>query len=125
MSRSSPVAVREVVDLMARSVAGRMNMDPEEAIHLVLPEAVGGTIAAAEPGRVGAEHVYAVRPVRADLRTVRVPVRVAGRLVRQPRRPTATPCSTATPGRHSYALVSSGSPRPPLDLPQLGSEKAH
>jgi hypothetical protein len=37
--------------------------------------------AAADPGREGAEHVYAVRPVRIDARTVAVPVRVAGRLV--------------------------------------------
>jgi hypothetical protein len=77
-----PVAVRDVVALMVRSFAERMNMDPEEALHLVRPESVAEAItAAADPGREGAEHVYAVRPVRVDASTVAVPVRVAGRLV--------------------------------------------
>lgn len=57
-----PVAVR-VVDLMVRSVAERMNRDREEAIHLVLPEAVGGTIAAVtEPGRETSACVGLDRP---------------------------------------------------------------
>jgi hypothetical protein len=77
-----PVAVRDVVALMVRSVAERMNMDSEEALHLVLPESVAEAItAAADPGREGAGQVHAVRPVRVDARTVAVPVRVAGRLV--------------------------------------------
>jgi hypothetical protein len=74
-----PVAVRDVVALMVRSVADRMGMDQEEALHLVRPESVAEAItAAADPGREGAEHVYAVR---VDARTVAVPVRVVGRLV--------------------------------------------
>ncbi|WNI16218.1 hypothetical protein [Actinacidiphila sp. ITFR-21] len=77
-----PVAVRDVVALMVRSVAERMNMDPEEALHLVRPESVAEAItAAADPGREGSEHVYAVRPVRVDARSVAVPVRTLGRLV--------------------------------------------
>ncbi|NJP43260.1 hypothetical protein [Actinacidiphila epipremni] len=77
-----PVAVRDVVALMVRSVAERMNMDAEEALHLVRPEAVAEAItAAADPGREGAEHIYAVRPVRVDASTVAVPVRTLGRLV--------------------------------------------
>ncbi|MFF3750499.1 hypothetical protein ACFYYH_08580 [Streptomyces sp. NPDC002018] len=77
-----PVAVRDVVALMVRSVAERIGMDQEEALHLVQPEAVAGAItAAAGPDREGAEDVHAVRPVRVEARTVAVPVRVAGRLV--------------------------------------------
>lgn len=77
-----PVAVRDVVALMVRSFAERMNMDPEEALHLVRPESVTEAItAAADPDREGAEHVYAVRPVRVDASTVAVPVRALGRLV--------------------------------------------
>jgi hypothetical protein len=77
-----PVAARDVVALMVRSVAEPMNMDPEEALHLVRPESVAEAItAAADPGREGAEHVYAVRPVRVDASTVAVPVRMLGRLV--------------------------------------------
>jgi len=70
------VAVRDVVALMVRPVAERVNMDPEEALHLMRPESVAEAItAAADPGREGAEHVYAVRPVRVDASTVAVPVR--------------------------------------------------
>ncbi|MFF2410923.1 hypothetical protein [Streptomyces sp. NPDC058092] len=77
-----PGAVRDVVALMVRSVAERMGVDQEEALHLVRPEPVAEAIAAAaDPGREGAEHVYAVRPVRVDARTVVLPVGVAGRLV--------------------------------------------
>ncbi|MER5356888.1 hypothetical protein [Streptomyces sp. NPDC002785] len=77
-----PVAVRDVVALMVRSVAERMGMDQEEALHLVRPESVAeAIIAAADPDSEGAEHVYAVRPVRVDARTAVVPVEVAGRLV--------------------------------------------
>lgn len=77
-----PVAVRDVVALMVRSVAERIGMDQEEALHLVQPETVAEAItAAADPGREGAEDVHAVRPVRVDARTVAVPVPVAGRLV--------------------------------------------
>lgn len=77
-----PVAVRDVVVLMVRSVAERIGMDHEEALHLVQPEMVAEAItAAADPGREGAEDVHAVRTVRVDARTVAVPVRVAGRLV--------------------------------------------
>jgi hypothetical protein len=76
-----PVAVRDVVAPMVRSLAERMNMDPEEALRLVRPESVAEAItAAADPGREGAEHVYAVRPVRVDTSTVALPVRVTGRL---------------------------------------------
>jgi len=57
-------------------------MDQEEALHLVQPEKVAEAItAAADPDCEGAEHVYAVRPVRVDARTIAVPVQVAGRLV--------------------------------------------
>jgi hypothetical protein len=77
-----PVAVRDVVALMVRSVAERMRMDQEEALHLVQPEKVAEAItAAADPDREGAEDVHAVRPVRVDARSVAVPVPVAGRLV--------------------------------------------
>jgi hypothetical protein len=77
-----PVAVRDVVALMVRSVAERIGMDEEEALRLVQPEMVAEAItAAADPGREGAEDVHAVRPVRVDARTVAVPVAVAGRLV--------------------------------------------
>jgi hypothetical protein len=77
-----PVAVRDVVALMVRSVAERMNMAPEEALRLVVPETVAEAIAAAaEPDVEGAEDVHSVRRVRVDVRTVVLPVRVAGRLV--------------------------------------------
>ncbi|MET8325135.1 hypothetical protein [Streptomyces sp. NPDC005181] len=77
-----PVTVRDVVALMVRSVAERIGMDEEEALHLVQPDAVAEAItAAADPGREGAENVHAVRPVRVDARMVAVPVQVAGRLV--------------------------------------------
>jgi hypothetical protein len=77
-----PVAVRDVVALMVRSVAEPMNMDLEEALHLVVPETVADAIVtAADPDREGAEDVHSVRPVRVDARTVALPVRVAGRLV--------------------------------------------
>ncbi|WP_328914260.1 MULTISPECIES: hypothetical protein [unclassified Streptomyces] len=77
-----PVAVRDVVALMVRSVAERMNLDPEEAIHMVVPETVADAIiVASDPNREGAEDVHSVRPVRVDARTVAVPVPVAGRLV--------------------------------------------
>lgn len=39
-----PVAVRDVVALMVRSVVERMNMGPEEALHLVRPESVAEAI---------------------------------------------------------------------------------
>ncbi|MEE4546507.1 hypothetical protein V2S66_31645 [Streptomyces sp. V4-01] len=79
---AEPVAVSDVVALMVRSVCERMTVDPEEALHLVRPESVAEAItAAADPGREGAEHVYAVRPVRVDASTVAVPVRILGRLV--------------------------------------------
>jgi hypothetical protein len=77
-----PVAVRDVVALMVRSLAERMNMDPKEALHLVRPESVAEAITtAADSGHEGAEHVYAVRPVRVDASTIAVPVRTPGRLV--------------------------------------------
>ncbi|SHL18978.1 hypothetical protein [Actinacidiphila paucisporea] len=77
-----PVAVRDVVALMVRSVAERMNLDPEEAIHMVVPETVADAIiVASDPDREGAEGVHSVRPVRVDARRAVVPVRVAGRLV--------------------------------------------
>jgi hypothetical protein len=77
-----PVAVRDVVALMVRSVAERMNLDPEEAVHMVVPETLADAIvAAADPEAEGAEGVHSVRPVRIDARTIRLPVRVAGRLV--------------------------------------------
>ncbi|WP_435127314.1 hypothetical protein [Actinacidiphila sp. bgisy144] len=77
-----PVAVRDVVALMVRSVAERMNMDLEEAVHMVVPETVADAIvAAADPEAEGAEDVHSVRPVRVDARTILLPVRVAGRLV--------------------------------------------
>lgn len=77
-----PVAVRDVVALMVRSVAERMNLDPEEAVHMVVPETLADAIvAAADPEAEGAEDVHSVRPVRIDARTIRLPLRVAGRLV--------------------------------------------
>jgi hypothetical protein len=77
-----PVAVRDVVALMVRSLAERMNLDAEEAVHMVVPETVADAIvAAADPEAEGAEDVHSVRPVRVDARTILLPVRVAGRLV--------------------------------------------
>lgn len=77
-----PVAVRDVVALMVSSVAERMNLDLEEALHLVRPESVADAIlTAADPEAEGAEDVHSVRPVRIDARVVELPVRVAGRLV--------------------------------------------
>jgi hypothetical protein len=78
-----PVAVRDVVAPMVRSLAERMNMDPEEALRLVRPESVAEAItAAADPGREGAEHVYAVRPVRVDTSTGLVQGWVTGLVTR-------------------------------------------
>jgi hypothetical protein len=67
-----PVAVRDVVALMVRSVAERMNMDLEEAVHMVVPETVADAIVAAAED---AENVHSVRPVRVDARTILLPVR--------------------------------------------------
>lgn len=77
-----PVAVRDVVALMVRSVAEGMKLNPEEAVHMAVPETVADAIvAAADPDVEGAEEVHSVRPVRVDARTIRLPVMVAGRLV--------------------------------------------
>jgi hypothetical protein len=57
-------------------------VNPEETLHMIRPESVAEAIAAAaDPGREGAEHVLAVRPVRIDATIVGLPVGVAGRLV--------------------------------------------
>ncbi|WP_031525925.1 hypothetical protein [Streptomyces sp. NRRL F-5123] len=59
------VAVRDVVGLMVRSVAERMDMAPEEALRLVVPETVADAIvAAADPNGEGTGQVHSVRPVR-------------------------------------------------------------
>jgi hypothetical protein len=77
-----PVAVRDVVALMVRAVAERMNLDPEEAVRMVVPETVADAIVvAADPDAEGAESVHSVWSVRVDARTVLLSIRVAGRLV--------------------------------------------
>jgi hypothetical protein len=99
-----PVAVCDVMALMVRSVAERMNMDLEEALHLVQPESVAeGIAAAADPGRKGAEHVYVVYPVRFDAWTVAVLVKVVG-CRSAPRKWTSSARDRASrwrPGEHS------------------------
>lgn len=77
-----PVAVRGVVAHLITVVAARVGVDVDEAVHLVTPEAVADAIvAAADPGAEGAASVHAVRPVRVDVREVRVQVASLRRLV--------------------------------------------
>jgi hypothetical protein len=77
-----PVAVRDVVAYMVDVLVQQTGMDAEEAVHLVASETVADAIAKASDQTLeGAEAVYAVRPVRVDVRTVSAAVRVLGRLV--------------------------------------------
>jgi hypothetical protein len=77
------VAVRNVIAAhMVDTVAERVGMDPEEAIHLVTSEAVADAIvAAADQSVEGSASVHSVRPVRVDARKIHAPTRFLGRLV--------------------------------------------
>ncbi|WP_138906446.1 hypothetical protein [Streptomyces chryseus] len=77
-----PAAVRNVIAHMVDTVAERVGMDAEEAIHLVTSEAVADAIvAAADQPIEGSASVHSVRPVRVDARMIQAPTRILGRLV--------------------------------------------
>ncbi|MFI1890102.1 hypothetical protein [Streptomyces jumonjinensis] len=77
-----PTAVHGVVAHLVEGMAKRVNMDEEEAVRLVTPEAVADVILKAAAHREeGAAPPHAVRPVRIDDRTVNVPVESLGHLV--------------------------------------------
>ncbi|MFF3690002.1 hypothetical protein [Streptomyces sp. NPDC002187] len=77
-----PVAVRDVVSYVVNTAAGKVGLDPEEAVHLVSPEMVADAIAAAaDDSNEDASAVHTVRPVRLDARKVDVPTMALGRLV--------------------------------------------
>lgn len=76
------VAVQGVAAHLVETLAQQSAMDPEEAVHLVTPEAIADAIVKAtgeEKKRVSALH--AVRPVRIDDRTVHASVEALGHLV--------------------------------------------
>ncbi|GHC74099.1 hypothetical protein RFN57_25475 [Streptomyces violaceochromogenes] len=77
-----PTSVRGVAEHLVEVLAQQVDMDLEEAVHLVTPEAVAEIImkAASEDGQ-GVFGPHAVRPVRIDDRTVSAPVESLGHLV--------------------------------------------
>ncbi|AXG79371.1 hypothetical protein [Streptomyces paludis] len=78
----APTAVRGVAAHLVEGVARRVNMDEEEAVHLVTPEAVAEIIMrAATDDDQGAAGPHAVRPVRVDDRVIAAPVESLGHLV--------------------------------------------
>ncbi|SFC61283.1 hypothetical protein [Streptomyces aidingensis] len=78
-----PVALQGVVAHLIATIAKRIGMDEEEALHLVTPEAVADTVdrAIAEEGAPGPAPFHAIRPVRHDTGTVPITPREAGRMV--------------------------------------------
>lgn len=75
-------AVQGVAARLVETLAQQSGMDPEEAVHLVTPEAIADAIAKAtaeEKNRAPALH--AVRPVRIDNSTVHATVEALGHLV--------------------------------------------
>ncbi|WP_405931584.1 hypothetical protein [Streptomyces sp. NBC_00827] len=76
------ISVQGVAAHLVESMARQVNMDLEEAAHLVTPEAVAEIIMkATAEGDQGVSGPHAVRPVRIDDRMASVPVESLGHLV--------------------------------------------